>query len=114
MAFDGSGNLYVADCNSNVVREFNIQTGNPMTVFGSGNTTYNLGDLNQPQGVAVDGQGNVYVWDRSNSRVEVFNPMGQALRYWGEGSENIYQMKFDSNGFLWETTIPTRRFMCTT
>ncbi len=100
-----NGNLYVADPADNVVREFSLSTHAVLRKFGSGNETTNLGDLRNPQAVAVDGSGNVYVWDQYNTRVEVFNSSGLALRTWGQnqGQINIYQMKFDSNGFLWET-----------
>lgn len=48
--------------------------------YGAGN-----GQLNYPDGIAVDALGNLYVADRFNHRVQKFDPRGTFLRAWGEG-----------------------------
>ena len=61
LAVDLSGNLFIADTASHVVRKVDIQTGSISTVAGSGTAGYR-GDqgpaisaqLNNPQGIALD------------------------------------------------------------
>ncbi len=40
------------------------------------------GKFNLPHGIAVDARGRVFVCDRSNSRLQVFDPMGKFLAEW--------------------------------
>ncbi len=75
IAMDGSGNIYVADANNNVVRKV-TPAGIISTFAGNGAGKYS-GDggpatsasLNIPSDVAVDGAGNVYIADAGNNRV---------------------------------------------
>ena len=72
LAFDGDGNLFIADTFNHRVRR--IDAGGVIsTVVGSGKTEYSnapgtaLGvSLNNPQGVALDGAGNLYIADTYN------------------------------------------------
>ena len=72
IAFDGSGNLYIADTGNNRVREVVKSTGVINTIAGTG-TASTTGDgglatnatMNQPVAVAVDSAGNVYIAERS-------------------------------------------------
>jgi sugar lactone lactonase YvrE len=72
VAVDGSGDIYIADANNNVVRYVKASTGVITTVAGNGTAGY-LGDngaatsaeLNSPQGIALDGSGNLYIADTS-------------------------------------------------
>lgn len=74
VAFDGSGNLYIADAGNNRIRKISAATGVITTVAGGGNA---LGDggsavlamLNDPEGLALDGGGNLYIADTRNTRV---------------------------------------------
>ena len=74
LAFDLSGNLYVADKNNNAIRKISAGTGIITTVAGTGTAGYS-GDgglatsatLNRPFGVAVDRAGNIYISDNGNS-----------------------------------------------
>jgi sugar lactone lactonase YvrE len=72
VAYDASGNLYLADANNNVVREVSV-SGNITTIAGTGVEGY-AGDgaaataalLDTPTGVAVDASGNLYIADSHN------------------------------------------------
>jgi len=78
IAFDASGNFYVAEGNGNRVRE--ISGGNISTLAGTGVTGYS-GDgglataakINSPLGVAADLFGNVYIADNGNNVIRVVN-----------------------------------------
>ncbi len=73
LAFDSSGNLYIADSNNNRVRKISGTTIS--TVAGSGtagfsgngsSATASGTDLNAPSGVAFDKSGNLYIADSQN------------------------------------------------
>ena len=75
LAFDATGNLYIADTNDNIVREVNL-SGIISTVAGNGEQGF-AGDggastsalLDSPAGVAVDTSGNIYIADTHNNRI---------------------------------------------
>ena len=77
LAFDSSGDLYIADSQNNVIRIVN-PNGTINTFAGTGTAGY-TGDtgpavgggasLNNPLGVAVDKSGNVYIADYLNSAI---------------------------------------------
>jgi len=78
LAFDGAGNLYIADEFNNRIRMVSATTGNISTVAGGGATVLaNAGDgglatsatLNDPRDVALDSQGNLFIADSQNGRV---------------------------------------------
>jgi sugar lactone lactonase YvrE len=80
VAYDASGNQYIADALNHVVREIST-TGTITTVAGTGIEGYG-GDsgpataalLDMPTGVAVDASGNLYIADSHNHRIrEVSN-----------------------------------------
>jgi len=62
-AVDGSGNVYIADANNNVVWKETPSSG------GYTLSTIPTSSLNFPAGVAVDGSGNLYIVDNSNNRI---------------------------------------------
>jgi hypothetical protein len=75
LAFDGAGNLYIADSGNSRLRMIST-TGKISTVVGR--CSYGFGgdggpateaDLNLPYGVAVDGVGNVLIADFGNNRI---------------------------------------------
>jgi hypothetical protein len=79
IAFDGTGNLYIADVGNNVIRKinrFNVIS----TVAGTGMAGYS-GDggpaiaatLNGCSGIAVDGLGNLYIADDNNNVIRKVN-----------------------------------------
>ena len=76
VAVDGSGDLFIADQDNNVVREVDLKDGTISTVAGTGDYGYN-GDnqlatdamLEAPDAVAVDGSGDLFIADRNNARI---------------------------------------------
>ena len=80
---DGSGNIFIADSVSSVIREV-VSGGNIQTAAGDAKTpcaaaTNPCGDggaaasaqFNNPYGVAVDGVGNIYIADTFDNRIRV-------------------------------------------
>jgi sugar lactone lactonase YvrE len=82
LAFDHSGNLWVADTYDNRVLEFkapfsigesaSIAIGQPNLLSTVENTTQST--LSQPNGVAFDTHGNLWVSDTNNNRIAEFVP----------------------------------------
>jgi hypothetical protein len=76
IAFDSSGNMYIADASNNRIRKVSASTGIITTIAGNGTQGYG-GDggaatsasINNPTGVAVDGSGNIYIADFYNNRI---------------------------------------------
>ena len=94
LALDSSGNLYIADIESSVVREVLASTGVISTVAGNGILGYS-GDggaatsakLQYPTAVAVDSSGNIYIADSWNDRIrEVSASTGDIATVAGDGS----------------------------
>jgi len=91
LAFDSSGNLYIADAGNNVVREI-TPAGIITTVAGTGVAGYN-GDsvlatnawLNFPDSIALDTQGNLYIADTSNNRIRKVSTNGIITTVAGDG-----------------------------
>jgi len=92
IALDSSGNLYIADLDSQRIRVVNtgtkattvanatIEPGNITTVAGKGTQGYSgdggpatKAELDNPNGVIVDGAGNLYIADTDNQRIRVVN-----------------------------------------
>ena len=76
VAFDPSGNLYIADGGNNRIRKITTASGNINTVAGNGTVTYGgegvsalATGFNTPMDVAFDASGNYYVADQGNSRI---------------------------------------------
>lgn len=92
LAFDASGNLYVADSGHNRVRKISA-LGMISTVAGAG-TAGNAGDggpasaaqLNNPVAVAVDSANNLYIADKNNQRVRTVSAAGVIAAFAGTGT----------------------------
>ena len=77
VAYDGSGNLYLADENNHVIREVSTN-GTITTVAGTGIEGYSgdgaaatAAQLDTPTGIAVDKSGNLYIADSHNQRIRM-------------------------------------------
>jgi internalin A len=95
VACDSSGNLYIAESNSNCIRKVD-SSGKISVVAGivtQGWATYE-GDgglatsarLNYPFGVACDGSGNLYIADRGNHRIRKVDTSGIISTVAGNGT----------------------------
>jgi len=91
IAFDSSGNLWIADTNNHRVLAYAkasllnsgaaamVELGQPagttaFTSNGMNNPTIGASTLNHPVGLAFDGSGNLMVGDSGNNRVLMFSP----------------------------------------
>jgi hypothetical protein len=95
IAFDGSGNTYIADFNNNRIRMVNsagvISTfaGTGVAGFGGDGGLATSAQLNLPAGVAVDALGNVFISEASNSRIRKVNTAGTITTYAGTGTSGF-------------------------
>jgi sugar lactone lactonase YvrE len=73
VAFDSSGNLFIADAENNRIRRVDASTGFITTVAGSGGGgdggPATSASLNWPCDVALDGSGNLFVADSDDNRI---------------------------------------------
>ncbi len=89
LAFDSSGNLYVANYGNSTIMKFSASGGvlsSNGTVFASG------GEMYGPVGLAFDGSGNLYVANNENDTIEKFNSSGGGGPFantWTEGPEGL-------------------------
>jgi uncharacterized protein (TIGR03437 family) len=114
LAFDSSGNLYIADTGNNVIRK--ITSGTITTVVGiqgqgggyggdSGPAT--SANLNGPTAVALDSVGNLYIADNGNSLIrKVDIKTGIITSYLGSGAtdkrlDHPNGLWFDASGALY-------------
>ena len=92
VAFDGSGNVYIADHDNNVVRKVNT-LGIITTIAGNGTAGYS-GDggaataakLQGPTHVVADAAGNIYITDNGNNAVRKIDATGRITTYAGNGT----------------------------
>jgi len=86
IAMDGSGFLFVADKQNNIVRIISpqgvVNTIAGIAVAGFSNAKDSV-KFNGPAGVAVDAFGNVYVADQNNSLIRVVNTQGTVTTFAG-------------------------------
>jgi len=76
LAFDASGNWYIADAQNNRIRAVSASTGIITTVAGSGvvgdtgdGASAKAAELDAPSGLAVDPAGNIYIADTQNNAI---------------------------------------------
>ncbi len=94
LAFDSAGDLFIADQDSNVVREVVKSTGDIITVAGDGTAGYSGNDgpataaeLNGPIGLVFDSAGDLIIADSGNSMIrEVVEATGDIIAVAGNGT----------------------------
>jgi sugar lactone lactonase YvrE len=95
LAFDATGNLYIADVLNNRVRKVGLD-GTIATVAGTGQRGFS-GDggkateaqLNAPARVVLDGEGDLFISDFFNHRVRKVTPDGIISTYAGSGAVDV-------------------------
>ena len=80
MAFDSTGNIYVADFKNDRIRKFDPD-GSFLTKFGT--KGLEDGNFDLPSAVALDKAGNIYVTETNNHRVQKFDSKGNFLLKFG-------------------------------
>ena len=90
VAVDGAGNVYVADCLNNMIREISssgvMSTLAGTGMVGSANGAGGLATFYNPPGVAVDLTGNAYVADWLNNLIREITPSGLVITLAGNNS----------------------------
>jgi len=95
VAFDGEGNLYVADTLNHRIQKMTkdgqwsilgghgIQGDGKWSIIGRPNPPAGLrygteaGEFNEPRAIAADKAGHVFVCDSKNDRIQIMNPEGK-------------------------------------
>jgi uncharacterized protein (TIGR03437 family) len=96
LAFDGAGNLFVADSTNNRIRRIDVN-GTITTVAGTGVPGFS-GDgglavnasIKTPTGVAVDSLGNLYFADADNNRIRKISTTGLISTVVGTGAGGFF------------------------
>ena len=80
VAMDGTGRLYIADCNNHRIRRVDFTTGVISTVAGTGSTAFNGDGIHAtsanlwcPQGIAIDASDRLFIADSSHHRIRRVN-----------------------------------------
>ncbi len=92
LAFDGTGNLYIADTFNRRIRKV-TRTGVISTFTGTGTQgdsgdgdTATAAQLSRPVGVSVDNSGNLYIADQGSDRIRKITPAGVISTFAGAGT----------------------------
>ncbi len=104
LAVAPNGNVYALDGSSSEVEIYGSAGAYIGTfgTFGSG-----PGQLDHPEGIAIDAQGFVYIADSENARVQKFTAAGQFVAQWGslgigDGQfKKPYGITIDPQGFVY-------------
>ncbi|MDE1840597.1 MAG: NHL repeat-containing protein [Thaumarchaeota archaeon] len=136
LAFDSSGNLWVADEDNSRILEYThpFTTGQAASLvlgqssFTTGSTGTSTTTLNTPDALAFDSHGNLWVSDQGNHRILEYSPpftTGQAASLvlghstFTQSSSGInatalnnpFSLVFDSSGNLWVTDQNNNRIL---
>ena len=77
VAFDHTGNTYLADSENHCIQVF-TQEGKFLRKKGSGE-----GELNHPSSVSIEPEGLVYITDKNNHHVSIFTCQGKLAQSFG-------------------------------
>jgi len=92
VAYDGNGNLYVADQSNNMIRKIVISTGLVTTFAGTisngeADGTITSARFSDPYGITYDVSGNLYVTDSGNNKIrKIAISTGEVTTLAGNGS----------------------------
>jgi sugar lactone lactonase YvrE len=92
VAFDASGNLYIADTGNHRIRKVNASgiittiAGNGIQGFSGDEGQATNAELNYPRGIAFDASGNLYIADYNNERIRMVNTAGIISTFAGSGT----------------------------
>ena len=97
MAFDASGNLYVADRDNHRIRMIDT-SGNVSSYAGVGKAGSNNGNksearFRQPSDLAFDSEGNLYVADTGNHKIRKIDVDGTVTTYAGYHQSGYFDAK---------------------
>ena len=104
IAYDGAGNLYVADANGNKIRKVVIATGAVSTYAGSGaagsanGATLLTSTFNAPDGLTFDSSGNLYIADFSNNSIRKISSAGIITTLAGGGASGTQSGSTNGTG----------------
>ncbi len=117
VAFDSSGNMYIADFNNHRIRK--VDTAGIITTVAGNGTGGCLGDggdataaqLNNPRGIAFDSSGNMYIADCGNHRIRKVDTVGKittvagngASGYTGDGGDATAARLYHPNGVAFDS-----------
>jgi sugar lactone lactonase YvrE len=95
VAFDASGNIYIADAGNNKIRK--ITTAGVISTFAGNGTAGSTGDggqassaeLSNPLAVAFDASGNLYIADNGNNKVRKITTAGVISTFAGGGTGGL-------------------------
>ena len=97
IAFDSSGNMWVADSGNNRIEEFN-SSGTYINSIGAGyngisgsigSSGIDSGQFNAPYGITIDSSNNIWVADYNNNRVQELDSSGTFLNGIGAGYNGV-------------------------
>jgi len=95
VAFDATGNLYIADTYNNLIRKLS-STGIITTIAGDGTSGFGgdggqatLASLNAPYSICIDAAGNLYITDQGNNRIRKVNTSGIITTVAGNGTASF-------------------------
>jgi sugar lactone lactonase YvrE len=95
LAFDGAGNLYIANYGDNTISEV-TPSGAPSAFV----STWVSGPTG-PDGMAFDGAGNLYVANRGNNTISKVTPGGAVSTFVSSGLNQPVGLAFDAAGNLY-------------